>query len=76
MLTERQRLELYELRSAAVREIEEIETRGRGQQADPYLKRYLQSIDELLKKAGLQNNHQCVHRCTCGGGVQQVLSTI
>lgn len=47
-LSERQRLELYELHSAAVKEIEENESRGR--EGDPYLKRYLQSIDDLLCK--------------------------
>ena len=40
-LTERQRLELYELRAAALREIEEAEAKvGKGN-ADPYLRRYL-----------------------------------
>lgn len=48
-LTERQRLELYELRTAALREIEETE--GKGKEADPYLKKYVKSIDDLLKKA-------------------------
>lgn len=48
-LSERQRLELYELRSAAIREIEESEERGK--EADPYLKKYVKSIDELLRKA-------------------------
>lgn len=48
-LTERQRLELYELRTAALREIEENEMKGK--EADPYLKKYLKSIDDLLKKA-------------------------
>jgi len=51
-LTERQRLELYELRAAALREIEEAEVKvGRGN-ADPYLRRYLQSIDDLLIRDG------------------------
>jgi hypothetical protein len=43
-------LELYELRSAALREIEEQMRRGEGE--DPYLKRYLLSIEELLRKGG------------------------
>jgi len=35
-----------------LREIEEFEMRGGRSEADPYLKRYLASIDELLRKAG------------------------
>jgi hypothetical protein len=42
-------LELYELRTAAIREIEECE--GKGKEADPYLRKYVKSIDDLLKKA-------------------------
>ncbi len=45
-LSDRQRLELYELRSAALKEIEQ----SKGE-SDPYLRRYLQSIDDLLRKA-------------------------
>jgi hypothetical protein len=41
-------LELYELRTAAMREIEENEEKGK--EADPYLVKYVKSIDELLKK--------------------------
>ncbi|CDW75407.1 UNKNOWN [Stylonychia lemnae] len=48
-LTERQRLELYELRTAAIREIEEAEIKGK--EADPYLKKYVKSINDLLSKA-------------------------
>ncbi len=48
-LTEKQRLELYELRTAAMREIEEAEIKSR--EVDPYLKQYIRSIDELLKRA-------------------------
>lgn len=47
-LTERQRLELYELRTAALREMEEAENKGKG--PDPLLVKYVKSIDELLKK--------------------------
>ena len=53
-LTERQRLELYELRTAAIREIDESEEKGKD--ADPYLKKYVKSIDELLRKALNSNN--------------------
>lgn len=59
-LTERQRLELYELRAAALREIEEAEAKvGRGN-ADPYLRRYLQSIDDLLIRDGqaIETSHE------------------
>ena len=48
-LTERQRLELYELRTAAIREIEECEFRHK--EADPLLKKYVKSIDDLLRKS-------------------------
>jgi len=40
---------LYELRTAALREVEESEEKGK--EADPYLKKYVKSIDDLLKKA-------------------------
>ncbi len=46
-------MELYELRTAALREIEESEERGR--EADPYLQKYVKSIDDLLKKALTSN---------------------
>eukprot|EP00347_Sterkiella_histriomuscorum_P010960 403374280 len=55
-LTERQRLELYELRTAALRELEEAEIKGK--EADPYLKKYVKSIDELLRKALSSINYQ------------------
>jgi hypothetical protein len=37
------------LRTAALREIEECESKGKD--ADPYLKKYVKSIDDLLRKA-------------------------
>ena len=46
---------MYELRTAAMREIEENEEKGKD--ADPYLKKYVKSIDELLKKAISSNNN-------------------
>ena len=51
-MTERQRLELYELRNAALREIHEFKKEKGNDETDPYLKKYLKSIDELLRKAG------------------------
>jgi hypothetical protein len=48
-LTERQRLELYELRTAALREIEENESKNK--EADPLLKKYVKSIDDLIRKS-------------------------
>ncbi len=47
-------MELYELRTAAIREIDESEEKGKD--ADPYLKKYVKSIDELLRKALSSNN--------------------
>ena len=48
-LSERQRLELYELKTAALREVEESESKGKA--TDPYLMKYVKSIDDLLKKS-------------------------
>ena len=47
-LTDKQRLELYELRNSAIREIEECENANR--EPDMYLKRYIKSIDDILRK--------------------------
>lgn len=41
-------MELYELRTAALREMDEAENKGRS--PDPLLVKYVKSIDELLKK--------------------------
>ena len=42
-------MELYELRTAALRELEEQVEKGK--EADKDLEKYVKSIDELLKKS-------------------------
>jgi len=43
------------LRTAAIREIEEAQIKGK--EVDPYLKKYVKSINDLLNKALSSNNH-------------------
>ena len=47
-ITDKQKLELYEIRNSAMREIEETERAGR--EPDPYLVKYVASIDGILQK--------------------------
>lgn len=46
-LSDKQRLELYEMRNSAIRELE-MAREGKSI-PDPYLKKYVKSIDNLLK---------------------------